>query len=125
MMIDMKDTILDLLEKEDDITLSTGENEYYIENDKYSIVYFISFYDKYSVTIEYSLYRSSGYFETETVSMKGYSFKILSIFIINNKDNSEYEVTPDTDIEYTMFVNSDVNDWSDEYECVIGGLFYE
>ena len=113
MMIDMKDTIIDLLEKEDDITLSTGENEYYIEN------------DKYSVTIEYSLYRNSGYFGTETVSMKGYSFKILSIFVINNEDNSEYEVTPDTDIEYTMFVNSDVNDWSDEYECVIGGLFYE
>ena len=69
MMIDMKGTILDLLEKEDDITLSTGENEYYIEN------------DKYSVTIEYSLYRNSGCFDTETVSMKWYSFKILSILI--------------------------------------------
>ena len=43
MMIDMKDTIIDLLEKEDDITLSTGENEYYIEN------------EKYFVTIEYSI----------------------------------------------------------------------
>ena len=103
MMIDTKDTILALLEKEDDITLSTGENEYYLEN------------AKYSVTTEYSLYRNSGYFDTETVSMKWYSFKILSIFVINNEDNYEYEVTPDTDIEYAMFVNSDVNDWPDEY----------
>ena len=51
--------------------------------------------------------------------MNWYSFKILSIFVINNEDNSEYEVTTDTDIEYAMFVNSDINDWSDEYECVI------
>lgn len=107
MDIGLKNAILDLIESEKEIRLSTGENEYYMEN------------DKYSVTIEYSLYDCGLYSEPDSVSLNGYSFKILSIFLIDNEDNSEYEIEADADIEYAMLVDSDVDDWTDDLDSVV------
>lgn len=107
MDIGLKNAIFDLIENEKEIRLSTGENEYYMEN------------DKYSVTIEYSLYDSGLYSEPDSISLNGYSFKILSIFLIDNKDNSEYELEPDADIEYAMLVDSDIDDWTDDLDSVV------
>ena len=107
MDIGLKNAILDLIESEKEIRLSTGENEYYMEN------------DKYSVTIEYSLYDCGLYSEPDSVSLNGYSFKILSIFLIDNEDNSEYEIEADADIEYALLADSDIDDWTDDLDSVV------
>ena len=107
MDIGLKNAILDLIENEKEIRLSTGENEYYMEN------------DKYSVTIEYSLYDCGLYSEPDSVSLNGYSFKILSIFLIDNEDNSEYEIEADADIEYALLAYSDIDDWTDYLDSVV------
>ena len=107
MDIGLKNAIFDLIENEKEIRLSTGENEYYMEN------------DKYSVTIEYSLYDCGLYSEPDSVSLNGYSFKILSIFLIDNEDNSEYEIEADADIEYAMLADSDIDDWTDDFDSVV------
>lgn len=107
MNIGLKNAILDLIENEKEIRLSTGENEYYMEN------------DKYSVTIEYSLYDCGLYSEPDSVSLNGYSFKILSIFLIDNEDNSEYEIEADADIEYALLADSDIDDWTDNLDSVV------
>ena len=107
MNIDFKTAILDLIENEKVIRLSIGENEYYMEN------------DKYSVTIEYSLYDNGLYTEPDSVSMNGYSFKILSIFLIDNIDNSEHEIQPDIDIEYALMVDSEIDDWSSNFDSIV------
>ena len=75
--------------------------------------------DKYSVTIEYSLYDSGLYSEPDSVSLNGYSFKILSIFLIDNEDNSEYEIEADADIEYALLADSDIDDWTDDLDSVV------
>ena len=107
MDIGLKNAILELIENEKEIRLSTGENEYYMEN------------DKYSVTIEYSLYDCGLYSEPDSVSLNGYSFKILSIFLIDNEDNSEYEIEADADIEYALLAYSDIDDWTDDLDSVV------
>lgn len=107
MDIVLKNAIFDLIENEKEIRLSTGENEYYMEN------------DKYSVTIEYSLYDSGLYSEPDSISINGYSFKILSIFLIDNEDNYEYEIEADADIEYALLADSDIDDWTDDLDSVV------
>ena len=65
MDIGLKNAIIDLIENEKEIRLSTGENEYNMDN------------DKYSVTIEYSLYDSGLYSEPDHKYINGYAFNIL------------------------------------------------
>lgn len=107
MKTNLKEAVLDLLEKQEDITLTTGENEYYVED------------EMYSVTFEYTLEKCDGYYDSEAILLHGYSFKILSIFVINNIDNSEYELCPDDDLQYSMFVDADIEDWSDDYDGIL------
>ena len=72
-----------------------------------------------TLTIEYSLYDCGLYSEPDSVSLNGYSFKILSIFLIDNEDNSEYEIEADADIEYALLAYSDIDDWTDDLDSVV------
>lgn len=99
----LKNVVLEALSEEPEIKLYVGENDYYME------------YMYYSITINYSLDINESYFSDDNILVQsGYKFRINSIYVTNNDTDTDVSIEPDKEIEYTMFTDAYIEDWSDE-----------
>jgi hypothetical protein len=98
MNLSIKEELIDIINNQLEITLNIGENEYYIDTDKYSI------------QIEYSLEEYDACYDNPNYRDK-YVFDIHDIFVIDKKTDEEFTVEPNDDIKNALYEGSNVEDW--------------
>jgi hypothetical protein len=106
-----KQELIDIINNQQEITLNIGENEYYIDTEKYSI------------QIEYSLEEYDACCDNPNCTDK-YIFNVLDIFVIDKDTDEEFTVEPNDDIENALYEGSNIEDWnSDDSDEVIDDYF--